>query len=234
MILANLGAEPVTIERGERIAQLVIAPVVRASLDARRAACADDTRATGRRVRLDEVGRSLYRRLLIDLSSRAGHRSRIRLRRQRMRRRVRAGRGCSWTRASRRARSSGAWRRGGSRPRPSRRLFLTHEHNDHSSGAPVFARAVGLSRLRDGRERPTAIGLEGDLFSPFVRIAPARDGRIGDLGLPRLRDAARRRRVGRLRVRIGRRAPGHRLGPGPRRGGLRRLPARGDDAARSR
>ena len=33
VILANLGAEPVTIARGDRIAQLVIAPVVRARLD---------------------------------------------------------------------------------------------------------------------------------------------------------------------------------------------------------
>jgi len=32
VILANLGAEPVTIERGERLAQLVIAPVARAQL----------------------------------------------------------------------------------------------------------------------------------------------------------------------------------------------------------
>ena len=33
LILANLGAEPVTIARGDRIAQLVIAPVARARLE---------------------------------------------------------------------------------------------------------------------------------------------------------------------------------------------------------
>jgi dUTP pyrophosphatase len=33
VILANLGAEPITIARGDRIAQLVIAPVVRARLE---------------------------------------------------------------------------------------------------------------------------------------------------------------------------------------------------------
>ena len=60
-------------------------------------------------------------------------------------------------------------------------LFLTHEHNDHASGAPVFTArwdrpvyaTVGTA---------SAIGLEGDLFTPFVRIVPGREGRIGDLG----------------------------------------------------
>jgi dUTP pyrophosphatase len=33
VIVANLGAEPVTLQRGDRIAQLVFAPVARATLD---------------------------------------------------------------------------------------------------------------------------------------------------------------------------------------------------------
>lgn len=60
-------------------------------------------------------------------------------------------------------------------------VFVTHEHNDHSSGALVFSRrwecpvyaTVGTA---------SAIGLEGNLFSPFVRVMPGRDERIGELG----------------------------------------------------
>ena len=60
-------------------------------------------------------------------------------------------------------------------------LFVSHEHNDHSSGAPVFARrwdcpvftTVGTA---------AAIGFEGDLFTPFVRVVAGRDDRVGELG----------------------------------------------------
>ena len=46
VILANLGSQPAVIERGERIAQLVIAPVARAQLE-RVAALPETSRHTG-------------------------------------------------------------------------------------------------------------------------------------------------------------------------------------------
>ena len=69
----------------------------------------------------------------------------------------------------------------GIEPGTIRGIFVTHEHNDHSSGALVFSSrwecpiftTVGTA---------DAVGLEGDLFSPFVRINAGREGRIGDLG----------------------------------------------------
>jgi phosphoribosyl 1,2-cyclic phosphodiesterase len=59
-------------------------------------------------------------------------------------------------------------------------IFLTHEHNDHASGAltfsarwhcPIFATAGTAD----------AVGLDGSLFSPFVRIESGREGRIGSI-----------------------------------------------------
>jgi phosphoribosyl 1,2-cyclic phosphodiesterase len=59
-------------------------------------------------------------------------------------------------------------------------LFLTHEHNDHASGALVFASRWDCP-VYATCGTAAAIGLEGDLFTPFIRIVPGRDGRIGDL-----------------------------------------------------
>jgi phosphoribosyl 1,2-cyclic phosphodiesterase len=60
-------------------------------------------------------------------------------------------------------------------------LFLTHEHNDHSSGAPVWVRRWDCP-IYATAGTASAIGMEGDLFTPFVRVVPARDGRVGGLG----------------------------------------------------
>lgn len=60
-------------------------------------------------------------------------------------------------------------------------LFLTHEHGDHSSGALSFSTRWGCPIFATGGTA-AALGLEGDLFSPFIRMDPARDGSVGDLG----------------------------------------------------
>ena len=60
-------------------------------------------------------------------------------------------------------------------------LFLTHEHNDHSSGAAVWVRRWDCP-IYATAGTAAAIGLEGDLFTPFVRVLAARDGRVGALG----------------------------------------------------
>src|SRR5262249_4125017 len=66
-------------------------------------------------------------------------------------------------------------------PQTIRGGFVTHEHNDHSSGALVFS-----SRWECPSVTPVAaadaVGLEGPLFSPFVRVEGGREGRVGDLG----------------------------------------------------
>ena len=60
-------------------------------------------------------------------------------------------------------------------------LFVTHEHNDHASGALVFSARWGCPLYAtDGTA--DAMGLEGDLFSPFVRVQGGRESRVGDLG----------------------------------------------------
>jgi phosphoribosyl 1,2-cyclic phosphodiesterase len=60
-------------------------------------------------------------------------------------------------------------------------LFVTHEHNDHGSGALVFASRWACPIVATAGTA-SAIGLEGDLFSPFVRVEDGREGRIGDVG----------------------------------------------------
>jgi phosphoribosyl 1,2-cyclic phosphodiesterase len=60
-------------------------------------------------------------------------------------------------------------------------IFLTHEHQDHCSGALAFSTRLGCP-IYATAGTAAAIGLEGDLFSPYVRLDPGREGRIGALG----------------------------------------------------
>ncbi|MGH9367036.1 MAG: MBL fold metallo-hydrolase [Thermoanaerobaculia bacterium] len=60
-------------------------------------------------------------------------------------------------------------------------ILLTHEHQDHGSGALAFSTRFGCPIFATAGTA-AALGLEGDLFSPFVRIEPGRQGRIGALG----------------------------------------------------
>jgi phosphoribosyl 1,2-cyclic phosphodiesterase len=60
-------------------------------------------------------------------------------------------------------------------------LFVTHEHHDHSSGAAVWVRRWDCPVYATAGTA-SAIGLEGDLFTPFVRVLAAREGRVGGLG----------------------------------------------------
>src|SRR5512141_1847440 len=68
----------------------------------------------------------------------------------------------------------------GIEPETIRGIFITHEHGDHSSGALVFA-ARWQCPIFTTVGTADAIGLEGNLFSPFVRIEAGRESRIGDL-----------------------------------------------------
>src|SRR5512143_33007 len=60
-------------------------------------------------------------------------------------------------------------------------IFLTHEHGDHSIGALTFAARFGCSIFATAGTA-AALGLEGNLFSPFVRMESCREGRVGDIG----------------------------------------------------
>lgn len=60
-------------------------------------------------------------------------------------------------------------------------IFLTHEHGDHSIGALTFAARFGCTIFAT-RGTAAALGLEGNLFSPFVRMESCREGRVGDIG----------------------------------------------------
>jgi phosphoribosyl 1,2-cyclic phosphodiesterase len=60
-------------------------------------------------------------------------------------------------------------------------VFVTHEHSDHSSGALSFSSRWGCPVFTTPGTAD-ALGLEGDLFSPYVRVDPAREGRVGAIG----------------------------------------------------
>jgi len=60
-------------------------------------------------------------------------------------------------------------------------VFITHEHYDHSSGALAFSTRWGCPVFTTPGTA-SALGLEGDLFSPFIPVESGRDRRIGALG----------------------------------------------------
>jgi phosphoribosyl 1,2-cyclic phosphodiesterase len=60
-------------------------------------------------------------------------------------------------------------------------LFVTHEHSDHASGALTFSARWGCPIFATAGTAD-AVGLDGTLFAPFVRIESAREGRVGSIG----------------------------------------------------
>ena len=60
-------------------------------------------------------------------------------------------------------------------------IFLTHEHNDHASGALTFSARWGCPIFASAGTAD-AVGLDGTLFAPFVRIQSGREGQIGSIG----------------------------------------------------
>ena len=70
----------------------------------------------------------------------------------------------------------------GIEPETIRAIFVTHEHQDHCSGALAFSDRWGAPIFATAGTA-SALGLEGNLFSPYVRIQAVRDGCVGDLGV---------------------------------------------------
>ncbi|MFN2385282.1 MAG: MBL fold metallo-hydrolase [Thermoanaerobaculia bacterium] len=60
-------------------------------------------------------------------------------------------------------------------------IFLTHEHGDHAGGALAFSARWGCPIFAT-EGTAAALGLEGTLFTPFLRVFCGRDDRLGDLG----------------------------------------------------
>ena len=66
-------------------------------------------------------------------------------------------------------------------PETIRAVFVTHEHGDHACGALSFSERWGCAIFATVGTA-SALGLEGNLFSPYVRMEPGRDGSVADLG----------------------------------------------------
>ena len=149
VIVVNLGAEPVTLARGERIAQLVVAPVVRALFERR--ARAERHRARRRRLRVDGDG-------VIEVaflgSGSTGNCAVIR-----------AGRTAVLLDAGLSPRQIGV-RLGklGMSLDDVSALLLTHEHSDHVSSAAALATKRGLP-VYATRGTLAKAGLPGPLFA---------------------------------------------------------------------
>ena len=60
-------------------------------------------------------------------------------------------------------------------------IFVTHEHGDHACGALSFSERWGCGVFATAGTA-SALGLEGNLFSPYIRVTPGKESRLGDLG----------------------------------------------------
>lgn len=66
-------------------------------------------------------------------------------------------------------------------PETVRAIFVTHEHGDHACGALSFSERWGCA-IFSTEGTASALGLEGNLFSPFLRVTPGKEDRLGDFG----------------------------------------------------